>query len=126
MIVDHVFNWRDGIDGLITEEFTQSMQVFGPGVVGEQSVMTDAVEACGQHVNEEAPDELVGGQGQGLVAMTAFGAIVLPLEGDTGLIASEQAAVADGDPMGVTRQVSEHGLGSGERLLGIDDPFGLA
>ncbi len=47
MIVDHVFNCRDGIDGLITEEFTQSMQVFGPGVVGEESVMTDAVEACG-------------------------------------------------------------------------------
>ena len=126
MIVDHVFNWRDSIDVIVAEEFTQSMQVFGPGVVGEQSVMTDAVEACGQHVNEEAPDELAGLQGHGLVAMTPFGTIVLPLEGDTGLIASEQSAVADGDPMGVTRQVSKHGLGTGERPLGIDHPVDLA
>ncbi len=77
MIVDHVFNWRDGIDAVVAEEFTQSMQVFNPGVVGEQSVVTDAVKACGQHVDEEAADELVGGQGQGLVAMTPFGAIAV-------------------------------------------------
>jgi hypothetical protein len=28
--------------------------------------------------------------------------------------------------MGVARQVSEHGFGSGEWPLGIDHPFGLA
>lgn len=27
---------------------------------------------------------------------------------------------------GVAREIGEHGLGSGERGLGIDDPFGLA
>ena len=58
--------------------------------------------------------------------MTPLGAIILPLEGDAAFIASEQAAVADGDPMGVTRQVSEHGFGPGEWPLGIDHPFGLA
>ena len=98
------------------------MQVFYPGVVGEESVMTDAVEARGQHVDKKAADKLGRGQGHGLVPITPFGAIVLPLEGDTALITGNETAVADGNPMGVARQVSEYGLGSGERSLGIDHP----
>jgi hypothetical protein len=74
-------------------------------MVGEKSIVANAVEACGQHVNKKAPDELGRGQGHGLVTMTPLGAIVFPLKGDTAFIASEQPAVADGDPMGVTRQI---------------------
>ena len=81
MIVNEIRCW-DGIDAVVAEEIPQSMQVFGPGMVGEQPVVTDAVEACGQHVDEKAADELGCGQGHGLVAMTAFGTIVLPLEGN--------------------------------------------
>ena len=55
------------------------MQVFYPGVVGEEPVVTDAVKACGQHVNEKAADELVSREGQGLVTLTPPGAIILPL-----------------------------------------------
>jgi hypothetical protein len=36
--------------------------------------VADAVEACGQHVHEEAADELVGGEGYHLVTLTAFAA----------------------------------------------------
>ena len=39
--------------------------VFNPGVVGEQSVVADAMKAGGQHVNKEAPDELVAWPGSG-------------------------------------------------------------
>jgi hypothetical protein len=49
---------------------TQSLHLFDPGVIGEQAVVADAVEAGGQHVDEEAPDELGRGQGQGLVTIT--------------------------------------------------------
>ena len=42
--------------------------------------------------------------------------------GDATLIAGNQAAVADGDPVGVARQVSEHGCGTGEGALGVDHP----
>ncbi len=87
------------------------MQVFNPGVVGEQSIVTDAVKAGGQHMDEKAPDELGCGQGHGFVAITMPGAIVLPLEGDTTFIAGNEPAVTDGDPMGVARQVGEHGFG---------------
>ena len=77
-------------------------------------------------MDEKAPDKLVGGECQGFVSMTPFGAIIFPLESDTALIAGDEPAVADGDPMGVSRQVGEHGLGPGKRPLGIDDPLDLA
>ena len=102
------------------------MHLSDPGVVGEQSVMTDAVEATGQDMQEKTADELVGVQSHGLVAIGFFGAIVFPLEADTMLITGDQTAVGDGDTMGIAGQVSEYGLGSGKRLLGIDDPVDLA
>ena len=118
---------RGGIvRAIVAEELTQPLHVFDPGVVGEQAVVADAVEACGQHMDEKAPDELGRGQGHGLVTMTPLGTIVFPLKGDTAFIAGNEPAVADGDPMGVARQIGEHGLGSGERALGIDHPVGLA
>ena len=63
------------------------MHVFDPGVVGEQAVVADTVEAGGQYMDKKAPDELGYGQGHGFVAMTMLGAIVLPLEGNTVFIA---------------------------------------
>ena len=102
------------------------MQVLNPGMVGEQAVVTDTVEAGGQYMDKKAPDKLGYGQGHGLVAMTPLGTIVFPLKGNTVFIAGNEPAVADGDPMGVARQLDEHGLGSGERSLGIDHPVGLS
>ena len=102
------------------------MHVFGPDVVGEQAVVTDTVEAGGQNMDKKASDEFGYGQGHGLVAMTPLGTIVFPLEGNTVFIAGNEPAVADGDPMGVARQIGEHGLGAGEWALGIDDPVYLA
>ena len=73
-------------------------------------------------MDEEAADELVGGQGHGLVAITSFAAIVLPLKGDTVCVAGDEAAVGDRHSMGISRQVSEYGFGPGEGTLGIDHP----
>ena len=108
------------------QQLTQSGQLFGPHGVGEQSVVTDTMEAVRQYVNEKAADELVRVQCQGLVAIRPLGTIILPLEGDAAFISGEQAAVTDGDPMGVARQIGEHGLRPGERPLGIDHPVDLA
>src|SRR5262245_52788099 len=41
------------------EQLTSACDVGGASAIGEQPIMADAVEALGQHVNEEAPDELV-------------------------------------------------------------------
>ena len=43
-------------------------------------------------------------------------------EGDGAAVELEDAAVADGDPVGVARQVSEHLLWSAEGWFGVDDP----
>ena len=72
-------------------------------LVGEQSIVADAVKAIG-----------------------FFGTIVFPLEGNALLIKGDQAAVSDRDPMSVAGQVGEHGLGTGERTFGIDHPVYLA
>jgi len=121
MIVNR-FCFRAGIDGVIAKELSQSLYLFDPAVVGEESVVTDAVEATGQDMQEKTPNELVNRQRHGFVTIRPFGTIVLPLEGDTAFIAGHEPAVADGDPMGVASEVSEHGFGSGERSLGIDHP----
>src|SRR5262245_26095870 len=73
---------------------------------GEQAVVADAVEACGQYVDEEAADELVGGEGHHLVSFAAFDPVVLPLEGDAAVIACDQASIRDGDAVGVAREIA--------------------
>ena len=59
----------------------------------------------------------MGRQRHGLVATGSFDPVVLPLEGDGLAVECDQAAVGDGDAVGIR---------SAERLLGIDDPLGLA
>ena len=91
-------------------------------LVGEQSIVADAVKAIGQDMQEKASDKLVRGQGHGLMPIALFGTIVFPLEGDTLLIKGDQTTVGDRHPMGVARQIGEYGLGTGKRTFGIDHP----
>jgi hypothetical protein len=42
------------------------------------------------------------------------------------LVEGDQAAVGDGDAVGVAAEIGEHRLRPGERLLGIDDPLDFA
>jgi hypothetical protein len=57
--------------------------------------MADAVEAGWQHVDEEAANELVGGERHLLVSIAALDAIVLPLEGYNVIIDRDQTSVGD-------------------------------
>ena len=83
------------------EQLAGSRDVVGAGAVGEQAVVADAVEAVRQHMDQEAADELVGCERHHLVALAAFGAVVLPPEGDAVARRGDQAAVGDGDAVGV-------------------------
>src|SRR5436309_15084646 len=65
-------------------------------------------------------------QRHGLVAARSFDPVVLPLEGDAGLVGCDQPTIGDGDAVGVAREISEHGLRPAEWFLGIDHPLGLA
>ena len=55
-----------------------------------------------------------------------LGPVVLPLEGDAVFVQCEESAVGDGDPMGIAGEIGQHGLGSGEGALGVDDPLAVA
>ena len=58
-------------------------------------------------MDEKASDELRYRQGHGLVQITIFGAVVLPLEGDLLAVEGDEAAVRDGDPVGVAGEIGE-------------------
>jgi hypothetical protein len=99
---------------------------FGAIAAGEQAVVADAVEAFGQDVDEEAADELIDvGRHRG-VSARSLDPVVLDLESDLPPVKCEQAAVRDGDTVGVARQIGEHGLGPCKRALGIDEPAFLS
>ena len=51
----------DGIEGNYgqCEQLAGAGNVLGTCAAGEQAIVADAVEACGEHVDEEAADELV-------------------------------------------------------------------
>src|SRR3546814_950895 len=89
---------------------------------GEEAIVADAGESARQGVEEEAADELVGGEGHDLLPSGAGLAIILVAEGDPGIVEAEEAAVRYGDPVGVSRQIGAHSLGARKRRLGIDHP----
>jgi len=68
------------------------------------------VEALGQDVKQEAADELVCRQRHHLLPVGTVAAIVLVVEGDAGVVEAQKPAVRDRDPVGVARQIGEHGL----------------
>src|SRR5215207_5142728 len=71
-------------------------------------------------VQEEAADELVRDEPHELGG--AVLAVVFPGQGDVILVAGDEPAVGDGDPMGVAAEIGEYLSWSAEGLLGVDDP----
>src|SRR3954471_22546871 len=84
--------------------------------------VADAVKSLGQDVKQEAPDELVGSKGHCAISRLPVAAIVLVAEGDAALVEGKQAAVCDGDAVGIAGEIGEHRLGPGKGRLGIDEP----
>jgi hypothetical protein len=109
-----------------SEQLARVRNVFGSVAVGEQPIVSDAMEARRQHVDQEAPDELVSRQRHRLVAGGALDPIVLVLEGDAVLVGGHQLVIGDRDAVGVARQIAQHLAGPGERLLRVDHPIDLA
>ncbi len=87
--------------------------------------MPDALEAVGQHVQQETADEL--GSIERYAFLRCAVSVVPPAEGDAAMIEGNQAAIGDGDPVGVAAQIGKHLPGAGERTLGVDHhPFDVA
>jgi hypothetical protein len=107
------------------EELPCSREVVLALAFGEETVVTNAMETGREDVDEKAANEVVGSERHHLDACGSIDAVVLPLEGDA-VVDGDEAAVGDGDAMGITRHVAQHLLGVPERLLGVDGPIGVA
>jgi hypothetical protein len=103
-----------------------AVELVGAVAVGEQALVADAMETGREDVEQEAAHALAHVEAHDLAVVTAVLAIVLPAEADMAFVDIKQAAVGDGDAMGVTGEIGQDLLGAGEGLLGIDDPFTFA
>ena len=108
------------------EEFACARDVADTRGIGEQTVVTDAMESTGEHMDEEAADKLEGWERHDLGLVAAGAAVILPFESHAGLVEGNETAVGDGDTVGVAGQIGQHRLGAAEGALGVDDPFDLA
>jgi hypothetical protein len=108
------------------QQLTCERKTRGAAAVGQHAVVTYAVEAIGQDVQQKSTHEFASVQRHGLVSSAALGPIVLPAERHGVVAQSQQPAVGDRHPMGIARQVGQHRLRPGEWSLGVDDPFALA
>ena len=92
------------------EQRADAGDVGGAIAVSQEAVMTDAVLAFGEHMHQEAPDELVRLQRHGLVAAGPVDPVVLDPEGDAVRVDPDQAAVGDGDAVGVAAEIRQPDL----------------
>lgn len=101
------------------QEFAREREAGLASGAGKQAAMPDAVESLWQHVEQEAADELVGGERHDLLPVGAVATIVLVVEGDAARVEADEAAVRDRDPVREARQIGEHRLRAGEGRLGV-------
>ena len=108
------------------EQFASTRDILGTLAAGEQAVVADAMEARGQYVHQEPADELAGRKRHHLVSRGTFDPVVLPSEGDALVIGCDQAAVGDGNAVGIAGEIAQDLLGASERVLAINHPVAVA
>jgi hypothetical protein len=89
--------------------------------VGKQSEVADLDETGGQHMEQEAADELDRVERHDAAAVTMTR--VAPAKAHLAVFETEESSVGDGDPVRVAGQVLQYMLGSAERGLGVDHPL---
>jgi hypothetical protein len=89
--------------------------------VGQEAEGADANKAAGQHMQQEAAQELCGFERHHSLVISV--GIISPAEGDLIVGEGDQAMVGDGDAMRVAGEIAENMLGTAEGWFGIDDPW---
>ena len=107
--------------GAISNSWRQSSKRRGSLVVGHEAEVPDADEALREHVQQEAANELLGGNGHRALLVAV--SIIPPAERDVVAIEGEQSMIGDGDAMGIAAEVTQHLLGTAEGGLCINNPF---
>lgn len=92
--------------------------------IAQEPVIANAVESTGENVEEESPNELLGGESHDFLLIVV--AVVPPVELDLPVFDLHDPMIGNRDPVGVAADVVHHLLGAGEGRLGVDDPFHIA
>ena len=88
--------------------------------ISQKAEVADAGKARGQHMLEEAAQELFVRKCHS--ARFAVMRVVLPSERHVAIRNVQQPVIGDGYAMGVASQIMQDMLGPAERRLGVDDP----
>lgn len=104
--------WRFG-----PEQASDPRDIGGTIAIAVKTIVTDAVLASGEHMDQESTDEFICGQGHGGVAACAFEAVIFDAKGDAALIEPDQAAVGDRNSVGVARSYASTALGPAKGSL---------
>src|SRR5216683_6887796 len=75
------------------EQLTAPRELLLADTVGEEAIMPDALEATGEYMEQESPDELDGIEGQQPLAIPM--GIVFPSKGHPPVLQREQATIRD-------------------------------
>lgn len=103
------------------QELTAAGQLLLAIAVAEETVVPDAPKALRRDMEQEPANELFGGEGHR--AETIAVAVVFPAKANFAVVDGEQTIVGYGDAMGIAADIVEDLFGSGERRLGVNDPF---
>jgi hypothetical protein len=90
---------------------------------GEQPIVADAMKPFRQHMEQEAPNELVGAERHCAVPRLSIAAVILVAEGHAALVESNEATVRDRDAMGVAGKIGKHCFWPIEGWLGVNEPI---
>jgi hypothetical protein len=106
------------------EELAAMLQLLFAVSIAQEPVIANTVEATGENVEEESPNELLGRESHDFLLIVV--AVVPPLELDLPVFDIHDPMIGNRDPVGVAADIVHHLLGSGERRFGVDDPFHMA
>ena len=106
--------------GGLREQGAAQCELLGASPIAQHAIVAQPGESAREHVQEEASDELAGGERHGL-DLVAVG-VVAPAESHVLGVEGDESVVGDGAFVGVAPEVGEDVGGAGERRLGVDDP----
>jgi hypothetical protein len=95
----------------------------GPATRGHKPEVANADEPGGEHVEEEAAQELLHRQSHQALLVAVPG--VSPAEGDLVVLKGDQTVIGDGHAVGVAAEITENLLGTAEGRLAVDYPVPL-
>ena len=107
-----------------SQQFSTMGQVLRAVAIGEKPVVADALKIIWKHMQQETPQELIGGQRHQLLLVLVL--VILVDERDLCIPHFFQTVIGDCDPMRVAAQVIQNPFRAAERRFGIDNPFTVA